>query len=131
MPEPLPSTPLNETPQRICGGDELAERGDGVRFDVLYFRERVNAFVLRFDGAVVGYLNRCAHVPTELDWQAGKFLDLDREYILCAVHGAAYEPTSGRCAGGPCGTSRLTPLRVEERSDGVYWYPSRDIQPAP
>jgi hypothetical protein len=34
------------------------------------------AFALRFDGRVVAYLNRCAHVPTEMDWQPGEFLDM-------------------------------------------------------
>jgi nitrite reductase/ring-hydroxylating ferredoxin subunit len=120
-----------DLPQRICASDELLERGKGVRFDVMHFRERVNAFALRFEGQVVAYLNRCAHVPTELDWQPGEFLDGDREYILCAVHGASYETQTGRCAGGPCGRGKLTALRVEERGGEVYWYPSRDIQPAP
>ena len=66
-----------------------------------------------------------------LDWQPGEFLDGDREYILCAVHGASYETQTGRCAGGPCGRGKLTALRVEERGGEVYWYPSRDIQPVP
>lgn len=121
----------NTTAQRLCAGADLAERGLALRFDVLHFRERMTAFALRFDGQVVAYLNRCAHVPTELDWQPGEFLDADREFILCAVHGASYEPHTGRCAGGPCGRGRLTALRVEERDGQVYWYPSPDTQPAP
>jgi nitrite reductase/ring-hydroxylating ferredoxin subunit len=116
--------------RRLCASDELIERGHALLFDVIYFRERMRAFALRFDGQVVAYLNRCAHVPTELDWQPGEFLDRDREFILCAVHGASYEPRSGHCAGGPCGRGRLTALQVEERDGQVYWYPSRDIQPA-
>jgi nitrite reductase/ring-hydroxylating ferredoxin subunit len=131
MPDGLPPTPVEaDAPLRICASDELVERGKGVRFDVMHFRERVNAFALRFDGQVVAYLNRCVHVPTELDWQPGEFLDGDREYILCAVHGAAYDTPTGRCVGGPCGRGRLTALRVEERGGEVYWYPSRDIRPA-
>ena len=69
------------------------------------------AFALRFDGRVVAYLNRCAHVPTEMDWQPGEFLDADRDWIVCSIHGAAYEPRDGRCVGGPCGRGRLTALR--------------------
>ena len=71
------------------------------RFDVLQWREPVRAFALRFDGQAVAYLNRCVHVPTQMDWQPGEFLDAGREFILCSIHGAAYEPRSGRCAGGP------------------------------
>ena len=65
-----------------------------------------------------------------MDWQPGEFLDSRQEFILCATHGAAYEPLGGRCVGGPCGRGSLTALRVEERDGQVYWYPSRDTRPA-
>ena len=78
---------------------------------MLHYRERARAFAMRFDGKVVCYLNRCVHVPTELDWQPGEFLDSGKEFILCSIHGAAYEPRDGRCIGGPCGGGRLTPDR--------------------
>ena len=126
MPDPTPPV----EPLALCASDELVERGDAVVFDVLHFREPARAFALRFDGRVVAYLNRCLHVPTEMDWQHGKFLDGDREYILCSTHGAAYEPATGRCAGGPCGRGTLTAIAVEERDGQVYWYPSRDTRPA-
>ena len=118
------------TPQRLCRSDALTERGDAFVFDVLQFRRPARGFVLRFDGQLVAYLNRCLHVPTEMDWQHGKFLDSDKEFILCSTHGAAYEPLSGRCVGGPCGRGTLTVIKIEERDGEVYWYPSRDTQPA-
>jgi nitrite reductase/ring-hydroxylating ferredoxin subunit len=117
-------------PQALCPSTELNERGQAFVFDVLHFREPARGFVLRFDGQVVAYLNRCLHVPTEMDWQHGEFLDGDKEFIMCSIHGAAYEPLSGRCIGGPCGKGTLTVLKVEEREGQVYWYPSRDTQPA-
>jgi nitrite reductase/ring-hydroxylating ferredoxin subunit len=125
MPDPRPAA----APQTLCTSDALVERGDAVVFDVLHFRQPARAFALRFDGKVVAYLNRCAHVPTEMDWQPGQFLDSGKEFILCSIHGAAYEPRSGRCAGGPCGRTGLTVIEVQERDGQVYWYPSRDTQP--
>ncbi len=116
--------------QTLCASAELAERGDAIVFDVLQYRQPARAFALRIDGRVVAYLNRCAHVPAEMDWQPGQFLDSERQFIVCSIHGAAYEPASGRCAGGPCGRGRLVAIDVEERDGQVYWYPSRDIQPA-
>ncbi|HET9644014.1 MAG TPA: Rieske 2Fe-2S domain-containing protein [Burkholderiaceae bacterium] len=113
----------------LCAAGDLAEAGDAIVFDVLEFRRPARAFVLRFGGRVVAYLNRCAHVPTEMDWQPGEFLDADRRWILCSIHGAAYEPADGRCVGGPCGRGRLKAIAVEERDGQVYWYPSPDIQP--
>ena len=118
-------------PRRLCESAALQEKGVAVLFDVLHFREPSRAFALRFDGRVVAYLNRCVHVPTELDWQPGEFLDAGREFILCSIHGAAYEPRSGRCIGGPCGRGRLVPIEVREHDGLVYWQPTRDTRPAP
>ena len=103
----------------LCASSELVEKGHAHVFDVLHFREPARAFVLRFDGQVVGYLNRCLHVPTEMDWQYGEFLDSGKEFIMCATHGAVYEPLSGRCAGGPCGRGRLTVIDAFERDGQV------------
>lgn len=115
--------------QPLCRTDELAERGRAVVFDVLLWRQPARAFALRFDGRVVAYINRCAHVPTEMDWQPGEFLDAERRNIVCSIHGATYAPESGRCVGGPCGRGRLMALAVSESDGQVYWYPSRDIAP--
>ena len=117
-------------PLLLCASDALLEKGTAVVFDVLHFREPARAFALRFDGRVVAYLNRCLHVPTEMDWQYGEFLDADRAFIMCATHGAVYEPLTGHCAGGPCGRGRLTVIEAFEKDGQVYWYPSRDTQPA-
>jgi len=118
-------------PQRLCAGDELADKGRAVVFDVLHFHAPARAFALRFDGRVVAYLNRCVHVPTELDWQPGEFLDADREFIICSIHGATYAPQTGRCAGGPCGSGRLTRIETVEHDGAVWWQPTRDTRPPP
>jgi len=130
MPEPTPDTPPMHAGLPLCASGDLVEKGQALLFDVLHFHEPARAFALRFEGRVVAYLNRCAHVPAELDWQPGEFLDSGREFILCSIHGAAYEPRSGRCLGGPCGRGRLTAIDVGERDGQVYWYPSRDTRPA-
>ena len=125
--EPGKSKPGEPLP--LCASAELMERGQAFVFDVLHFREPARGFALRFDGQVVAYLNRCLHVPAEMDWQHGEFLDGDKEFIMCSIHGAVYEPLSGRCIGGPCGKGTLTVLRVSEEAGQVYWYPSRDTKP--
>ena len=117
-------------PVVLCTSETLTERGPAHVFDLLEFGQPMRGFVLRFDGRVVGYLNRCAHVPAEMDWQPGQFLDDSGRWILCSIHGAAYEPTDGRCVGGPCLGKRLTPLTIEERDGQVCWYPSAFLSPA-
>ncbi|HSV68766.1 MAG TPA: Rieske (2Fe-2S) protein [Methylibium sp.] len=113
----------------LCRSEALAERGRAVLFDVLYFGRPARAFVLRYDGRPVAYLNRCAHVSAEMDWNPGDFLDSTRSVIVCSLHGAQYHPGSGRCVGGPCAGGRLQPLVVTERDGQVSWYPSEDIRP--
>jgi nitrite reductase/ring-hydroxylating ferredoxin subunit len=116
-------------PQFLCRSEDLVERGKGVLFDLMLWRQPARGFALRIDGRVVAYINRCAHVPTELDWTPGDFLDAERQTIVCAVHGAQYAPGSGHCLGGPCGRGRLMPITVTECDGEVTWYPSRDIAP--
>jgi nitrite reductase/ring-hydroxylating ferredoxin subunit len=105
----------------ICASSALADAGKGVRFEVEYFGETAPAFVVRHVGVVHGYLNRCAHVAMELDWQEGVFFDSTGHDLLCSTHGAAYEPSSGRCIGGPCNRSPLVKLRIEERHGKIYF----------
>ena len=126
----MPENPA-EMPLAVCASSALDEKGLAFVFDVLHHRQPARAFVLRFEGRAVAYLNRCVHVPTEMDWQPGEFLDSGREFIICSMHGAVYEPLTGRCAGGPCGRGRLSAVDVEERDGQVYWRPSADIRPVP
>ena len=105
----------------ICESGALVDSGRGVRFAVEYFGETVPAFVVRHRGSVYGYLNRCAHVAMELDWQEGVFFESEGRDLLCSTHGAAYEAATGRCLGGPCNGSPLVGLRLEELEGKVYF----------
>jgi len=110
----------------ICASSELADSGRAVRFEVEYFGERAPAFVVRYAGRVHGYLNRCAHMPMELDWREGEVFDSEGRDLICSTHGATYAADTGRCIGGPCGGTPLVRLRVEERDGGVYYLGSDD-----
>lgn len=125
MPEPRSATDLCLA---LCASGDLAERGRAWVWEVLEYGRPARAFAVRFDGTVVAYLNRCTHVPTEMDWQPGEFFDADKRVILCSMHGAVFEPRDGRCLGGPA-RAALTAIRVVEDDGQVYWYPSRDIRP--
>ena len=105
----------------ICASPALADAGRGVRFEVGYFGAPAPAFAIRHAGRVHAYLNRCAHVAMELDWQEGVFFDSAGRDLLCSTHGATYDAASGRCVGGPCNGRSLVKLRVEERDGQVYF----------
>ena len=112
---------MDETRRLICASQALADSGRGVRFEVEYFGDTAPAFAVRCAGRVHAYLNRCAHVAMELDWQEGVFFDSAGRDLLCSTHGAAYDPRSGRCRGGPCNGSPLVKLRIEERAGMIYF----------
>ena len=97
-----------------------------MRFEVEYFGETAPAFVVRKRGRVHAYLNRCGHIPVELDWRAGEFFDFEQLHLICSTHGALYDATSGRCLGGPCGGTPLVRLPVEERDGAIYYMEADD-----
>jgi nitrite reductase/ring-hydroxylating ferredoxin subunit len=112
----------------ICGSDALVDGGTGVRFPVLAYGDEATGFVVRHGGKVYGYLNRCAHVPVELDWFKGEFFESGKLYLMCSTHGAIYVPETGVCAGGPCKGGKLRPIAVRESEAGVYWQPDQHVQ---
>ncbi|WP_459614440.1 Rieske (2Fe-2S) protein [Bordetella sp. 2513F-2] len=118
---------------RVCAASELHDGGLGVKLPVCDRSGRTTAFFVRYQGRVYGYLNRCAHVGVELDWE-GSFFTRAGDLLMCARHGATYAPDTGLCVGGPCRGGRLTALRVEERDDpdgrAVYWLPEGAVRPA-
>lgn len=103
----------------VCRSAALHERGLGVRFEVPGSPAEPG-FAVRFEGRPRAYLNRCGHVPVELDWQEGRFFDDSGLYLVCATHGALYRPADGSCAGGPCRGRGLVPLQACEH-EGMVW----------
>ena len=97
----------------------------GVRVGAVEAEGDATVFFVRYDGKPFGYLNRCAHVPMELDWVEGQFFESSGFYLMCATHGAIYEPDTGKCVGGPCRGARLRAVEVEERDTpegrAVFW----------
>lgn len=104
----------------ICRSDELADGGAGVRFEFRRGDEKLPAFAIRFDGQVRAYVNRCAHVGVELDWNPGEFFDDTRRLLVCATHGATYEPATGLCIYGPCKGRILEAVDVIEDGGHIY-----------
>ncbi len=108
--------------ERLIGrAADLVDGGAGIRFEVEGKGGPEPAFVVRFRGKVHAYVNRCRHVPVELDWQPGEFFDTSGLYLICATHGALYAPDTGYCVGGPCAGKGLVPVTVIERDGQIFW----------
>ena len=112
---------MAEQERILCASDQLVERGPGWRFEVEIGGRREPAFVVRYNGAPHAYLNRCAHVPIELDLLPGKLFDLTGHYLVCATHGAHYRADTGVCEMGPCRGAALRRLPVHERDGHIVF----------
>lgn len=112
----------------LCDSADLVDGGTAVSFDVVCAGQACRAFAIRYEGEVHAYLNRCAHVAMELDWQPDRFFDDTGRWLLCSTHGAVYQPDTGACAGGPC-RSGLVKITLTERDGVVHWHTGPNLQP--
>lgn len=98
----------------LCAEDDIAD--PGARAFVLQIGEAYfHGFVVRKDGQVAGYVDRCPHAGYPLAVELDRYLSPDGSLILCSWHGAVFEPLTGKCVGGPGAGGRLTPWPVQAR----------------
>lgn len=112
----------------LCNSSDLVDGGLAVPFDVIFQGQTCWAFAIRFEGQVHAYLNRCAHVAMEMDFQPNRFFDTTGRWLICATHGALYEPATGRCMAGPCRRS-LVKIAITEYAGRVRWHTEHQLQP--
>ena len=116
--EPAPPPPdrprVWKTPPNVplCVETDIAD--PGARSFVLQIGEAFfHGFVVRKDGQVAGYIDRCPLAGYPLAVELDRYLTPDGGLILCSWHGAAFEPLTGQCIAGPCAGGRLTPWPVQ------------------
>jgi nitrite reductase/ring-hydroxylating ferredoxin subunit len=112
----------------LCQSQALVNGEDAVPFDVMYCGQTCRAFAIRYDGVAHAYLNRCAHVPMEMDYQPNRFFDLTGHRLICATHGATYSPQTGECRGGPC-RGGLVKIALTESNGVVHWHTAHNLKP--
>ena len=98
----------------ICKRDALLDGGVATRFTIPLSDPLRDAacIVVAHDGEVYAYVNSCPHKGTELDWQPGEVFEETGLYLMCATHGALFEPRSGLCVAGPCHGARLQSVAI-------------------
>ena len=82
--------------------------------------ETTDIFLVRNVAGVFGYIDRCPHTGTPLEWKSDHFLDDEFESIVCATHGARFRIDDGYCIAGPCKRQSLTGLDLEVEGDVIY-----------
>jgi nitrite reductase/ring-hydroxylating ferredoxin subunit len=112
----------------LCNSADLVNSGKAVPLDVVYGGQTCRAFAIRYLGQVQAYLNRCSHVAMELDYRADHFFDSTGHWLMCATHGAVYQPQTGACRGGPC-RGGLIKIETSEQDGVVYWHTAHNLKP--
>ena len=111
----------------LCNAADLVNSGEAVPFDVIYCGQTSQAFCIRYQDQVHAYLNRCSHVPMEMDYQPNRFFDSTGQWLMCATHGAMYDPQTGACRGGPC-RGGLTKIVLSETGGVVHWHTAHNLK---
>ena len=88
----------------------------------------VEGMLLNYQGTLHAYVNRCPHIGISLDWVDNQFFTIDGRYLMCANHGAVFEPATGECIWGPCVVAALqsVPLEIEDGKIFVQYLPGSD-----
>ena len=112
----------------LCHSADLVNSAEAVPFDVMYYGQVCRAFAIRYAGQVHAYLNRCTHVPMEMDYQPNRFFDSTGHWLMCATHGAMYQPQTGMCRMGPC-RGGLYKIELSESDNAVHWLTTPNLKP--
>lgn len=83
-------------------------------------------FVVRKGAGVYAYVDSCPHTGAPLAWVPDRYLDLEGNYIECALHGALFTVDRGYCVRGPCAGRSLTSVDVEVIAGRVLVRPPAD-----
>ncbi len=83
--------------------------------------EPVELLLVRRGGVVYAYHNHCPHTGAPLDWSPHQFLDIEKRFIQCALHGALFRIETGLCIYGPCVESYLEPAPVRVLGEHVVY----------
>ncbi len=98
--------------QLICTLSDLPDPGCR-EFSIGEGEWPLRGFVVRSQGEVHAYVNRCPHAGHLLNWHSDNFFAPDSSLLICTSHGALFEPNTGECVAGPCTGKSLRALDVE------------------
>ena len=101
---------------KLVGAVGELEHGTSKKFIMRRGGRDFEALLVNYEGNHFAYVNRCPHTGITLDWVNNQFFSSDNRYLMCATHGAVFEPPSGECIWGPCvGLSlQSLPLEIDE-----------------
>ena len=103
----------------LCGLEDIPDN-DSASFAAHIGGARTGVMALRRGKTVFVYVNSCPHVGARLDFQSGRFLNLERTHVHCSNHGALFRIEDGYCVRGPCAGKSLQSVEARVRDGEVF-----------
>lgn len=102
----------------LCRAEELAE-GQYREFQIERDADPVWLVATRHQGTPRAWLNVCPHQGRPLNFAPDRFLADEDRRLVCAHHGAVFDPADGRCIAGPCRNAELRHVSVDESEGAI------------
>ena len=106
--------------RKLLGSVGELAHGTSKKFTLRRATREIEAMLVNYDGNLFAYINRCPHTGITLDWVNNQFFNVDNRYLMCATHGAVFEPPTGECIWGPCVGLSLQSVPIEIEDGLVY-----------
>jgi nitrite reductase/ring-hydroxylating ferredoxin subunit len=106
--------------RKLVGSADELSHGTSKKFTLRRGSREFEALLVNYQGNLFGYVNRCPHTGITLDWVNNQFFSIDNRYLMCATHGAVFEPPTGECVWGPCFGLSLQSVPIQIENGLVY-----------
>lgn len=112
--------PEKRSHRKLVGSAGELTHGASKKFTLRRGSRELEALLVNYEGDLFAYVNRCPHTGITLDWVDNQFFSVDHRYLMCATHGAVFEPPTGDCIWGPCVGLSLQRVPIEIENGQVY-----------
>lgn len=102
----------------VCAAAALAD-GEYRKLRLVFEQREEECLVVRFEGTVYAYINRCVHMPRRLDCEQKRIFDASGRYLRCSMHGIVYVPQTGASVSTMCEGERLRAVEVYEEGGEI------------
>ena len=112
--------PQKKSLGKLVGSVGELEHGTSKKFTMRRGGRDLEGLLVNYQGNHFAYVNRCPHTGITLDWVNNQFFSSDNRYLMCATHGAVFEPPSGECIWGPCVGLSLQSMPIEINDGHIF-----------
>ncbi|SCA56187.1 putative Rieske 2Fe-2S family protein [Candidatus Terasakiella magnetica] len=103
----------------LCNVSDIEEE-DSKEFFIPKDEKEVSILAVKKDGMISVFLNNCPHLGVPMNLEPNRFLDVEKNFIMCSTHGALFKIDDGECVHGPCMGQNLTQIPHEIRGEELF-----------